>query len=50
MRGSLGASDDTHWRAGTQARHCGGCSMNNIIYIIGLIVVVLAILSFLGLR
>ena len=28
----------------------GGYSMNNIIYIIGLIVVVLAILSFLGLR
>ena len=26
------------------------CSMNNIIYIIGLIVVVIAILSFLGLR
>lgn len=27
-----------------------GASMNNIIYIVGLIVVVLAILSFLGLR
>lgn len=27
-----------------------GVSMNNIIYIVGLIVVVLAILSFLGLR
>ncbi|WP_164985933.1 hypothetical protein [Bosea sp. Tri-44] len=28
----------------------GGSAMNNIIYIVGLIVVVLAILSFLGLR
>jgi hypothetical protein len=28
----------------------GGCPMNRIIYIIGLIVVVLAILAFLGLR
>lgn len=28
----------------------GGSVMNNIIYIVGLIVVVLAILSFLGLR
>jgi hypothetical protein len=28
----------------------GGSVMNNIIYIVGLVVVVLAILSFLGLR
>jgi hypothetical protein len=28
----------------------GGSTMNNIIYIVGLVVVVLAILSFLGLR
>jgi small-conductance mechanosensitive channel len=28
----------------------GACFMNNIIYIIGLVVVVLAILAFLGLR
>jgi small-conductance mechanosensitive channel len=28
----------------------GGSAMNNIIYIVGLVVVVLAILSFLGLR
>jgi hypothetical protein len=28
----------------------GGTAMNNIIYIVGLVVVVLAILSFLGLR
>jgi hypothetical protein len=33
---------------GTATR--GGSAMNNIIYIVGLIVVVLAILSFLGLR
>jgi hypothetical protein len=32
------------------AHIAGAISMNNIIYIIGLIVVVLAILSFLGLR
>ncbi len=31
-------------------RRTGGSSVNSIIYIIGLIVVVLAILSFLGLR
>jgi hypothetical protein len=35
-------------------RWCGvtkhGCAMNNIIYIVGLIVIVIAILSFLGLR
>jgi hypothetical protein len=28
----------------------GGSAMNNIIYLVGLVVVVLAILSFLGLR
>jgi hypothetical protein len=28
----------------------GGCAMNGLIYLIGLIVVVLAILSFFGLR
>ncbi len=28
----------------------GGSAMNNIIYIVGLVVIVLAILSFLGLR
>lgn len=28
--------------------HVGGCVMNGVIYLIGLIVVVLAILSFLG--
>jgi hypothetical protein len=37
-------------RAARARPHCGGFSMNNIIYIVGLIVVVLAILSFLGLR
>lgn len=39
------------WREGIgPCRRTGGSSVNNIIYIIGLIVVVLAILSFLGLR
>jgi hypothetical protein len=28
--------------------HGGGCAMNSVIYLIGLIVVVLAVLSFLG--
>lgn len=37
-------------RASWPAHIAGAISMNNIIYIIGLIVVVLAILSFLGLR
>lgn len=37
-------------RAHGPARFRGAFSMNNIIYIVGLIVVVLAILSFLGLR
>jgi hypothetical protein len=36
--------------AGPQARRKPGALMNNIIYIVGLIVIVLAILSFLGLR
>ncbi len=33
-----------------QTQPAGGFAMNNIIYIVGLVVVVLAILSFLGLR
>jgi hypothetical protein len=28
----------------------GGCAVNNIIYIVGLVVVVLAVLSFFGMR
>ncbi|MBA4223104.1 MAG: hypothetical protein C0458_20440 [Methylobacterium sp.] len=32
------------------AQPAGGSAMNNIIYLVGLVVVVLAILSFLGLR
>lgn len=45
-----------HCRTHRQPCRCGsnatggGSTMNNIIYIVGLIVVVLAILSFLGLR
>ncbi|SIQ26760.1 MULTISPECIES: hypothetical protein [unclassified Bosea (in: a-proteobacteria)] len=40
-----------HFRdRGRSAHPFRGLSMNNIIYIVGLIVVVLAILSFLGLR
>jgi hypothetical protein len=31
-------------------RRAGGAAMNNIIYIVGLVVIVLAILGFLGLR
>ncbi len=55
-RGSLGISDvrpsdDTPLQAGRQARpQSGGYAMNSIIYLVGLVVVVLAILSFLGLR
>jgi small-conductance mechanosensitive channel len=46
------ATDDRGTRSrGRQARsRARGLFMNNIIYIVGLIVVVLAILSFLGLR
>lgn len=47
-RGSLGI---TPLQAGRQARpQSGGYAMNSIIYLVGLVVVVLVILSFLGLR
>lgn len=50
-RGSIGTSDVTQLQAGRQARpQSGGYAMNSIIYLVGLVVVVLAILSFLGLR
>jgi hypothetical protein len=39
-----------HWAARTHARDQRERPMNGIIYLIGLIVVVMAILSFLGLR
>ena len=41
-----------HWAVETPARSRpgGGTPMNGIIYLIGLIVVIMAILSFLGLR
>jgi small-conductance mechanosensitive channel len=38
------------WRGDVKRRLTGEFTMNNIIYIIGLVVVVIAILSFLGLR
>jgi small-conductance mechanosensitive channel len=38
------------WRGDVKRRLTGEVTMNNIIYIIGLVVVVIAILSFLGLR
>jgi small-conductance mechanosensitive channel len=48
---SQGHFNVTLTRAGRDSLHHSlGASMNNIIYIVGLIVVVLAILSFLGLR
>ncbi len=47
---SAGASAAAFIHAGAAPAQAWGLVMNNIIYIIGLIVVVLAILSFLGLR
>ena len=50
-RGSLDVSDVTQLQAGHGPAHIAGAiAMNSIIYLVGLVVVVLAILSFLGLR
>ena len=39
-----------HWAEPACGEPAGGAHMNGIIYLIGLIVVIMAILSFLGLR
>jgi hypothetical protein len=39
-----------HWAEPASGEPAGGAHMNGIIYLIGLIVVIMAILSFLGLR
>lgn len=45
MRGATGPTPRRWWGVTNHGR-----AMNNIIYIVGLIVIVIAILSFLGLR
>jgi hypothetical protein len=45
-----GLHGTVRWARGEPCPHVKGNPMNNIIYLIGLIVVVLAVLAFLGLR
>jgi hypothetical protein len=38
------------WRTGLKPSEQGGRGVNNVIYLVGLVVVVLAVLAFFGLR